>query len=179
MSFRAAAGFAPDLDALATFAGSDSALAVYDIGHLEFVYISRLPAAQLAENSLTRVRAGYQAHAAAGQTYFARQDGARIAAFATKGDLMVVSTREDLMVRTLQLMNSEAGESSVSQDQWYDDAIRAMGDEGRNPVAFRLVMDLPNVMRTPYFRSYWIQDNAAEYRVYSAFLSQITRSAGP
>jgi hypothetical protein len=67
--FSAAAGFAPNLDALESFAGSDSALAVYDIGKLGFVYISRLAAAQLGQNALTRVRANYQTHTAAGQSY--------------------------------------------------------------------------------------------------------------
>src|SRR5262249_24956303 len=35
--------------------------------------------------------------------------------------------------------------------------------------------DVPNVIRTPYFRSYWIQRNTAELRGYSALLSQLTR----
>jgi hypothetical protein len=50
-----------------------------------------------------------------------------------------------------------------------------MGADANNPVALRLVMDLPTVIKTPYFRSYWIQRNTADLRGYSAFLSQLAR----
>src|SRR5215831_4529644 len=67
--FSSAAGFAPDLTALQTFAGTDSALAVYDIGRLDLVYISRLPAAQLAQNALITARSGYRSRTAAGPSH--------------------------------------------------------------------------------------------------------------
>src|SRR6516164_11561263 len=37
--FSGAAGFSPDLTALETFAGTETALSVYDIGKLEFLYL--------------------------------------------------------------------------------------------------------------------------------------------
>src|SRR5579871_411761 len=40
--FSAAAGVPPDMDLLANIAGTQSALAIYDIGTLEIVYITRL-----------------------------------------------------------------------------------------------------------------------------------------
>jgi len=175
--FSGAAGFAPNIDALETFAGTESALAVYDIGRLELVYISKLPSAQLAQNALTRVRDSYQTRSAAGRTYYARQAGGRTAAYAISGDYVVVSTREDLLTAALELIGGSVSARSVSQDTWFDDAVRAMGNDASRPVALRLVMDMPNVIRTPYFRSYWIQKNTADLRSYSTFLSQITRTA--
>src|SRR5215831_16877738 len=173
--FSVAAGFNPDLTALETFAGTDTAISVYDIGKLEFLYISRLPAAQLAQNALTRARSGYQTRTAAGQSYFVRQSGNRTAAFAVAGDFVLVSTREDLLTQALELVQGNAGTRRVSEETWYQDAVRAMGNDANNRVALRLVMDLSNVVRTPYFRSYWIQRNTAELRGYSALLSQLTR----
>jgi hypothetical protein len=175
--FSGAAGFAPDLTALETFAGTDSALAVYDIGRLDLIYISRLPAAQLAQNALTGARGGYQTRNAAGQSYFVRQSGGRTAAFATSGDYVVVSTREDLLTQVLALMRGNTANRPVSDDVWYQDAVRSMGNAANNRVALRLVMDLPNVIKTPYFRSYWIQRNTSDLRGYSALLSQLTRRA--
>jgi hypothetical protein len=175
--FSSAAGFAPDLTALQTCAGTDSALAVYDIGRLDLVYISRLPAAQLAQNALTTARGGYQSRNAAGQSYFVRQSGSRTAAFATAGDYVVVSTREDLLTQALELIRGNTTARSVSQETWYQDAVRSMGNAANNRVALRLVMDLPGVIRTPYFRSYWIQRNTADLRGYSALMSQLTRRA--
>jgi hypothetical protein len=173
--FSGAAGFAPDLSALETFAGTDSALSVYDIGRLDLLYVSRLPAAQLGQNALTRVRGDYQTRSAAGQTYLVRQAGNRTAAFAIVGEYVVVSTREDLLTGALELMRGNNASTSVSDETWYQDAVRAMGSDAGNRVALRLVMDLPNVIKTPYFRSYWIQRNTADLRSYSAMLSQLTR----
>jgi hypothetical protein len=175
--FSAAAGFSPDTTELETFAGTDSALAVYDIGRLDLLYISRLPAAQLGENALTRVRGGYQSRTAAGQTYFFRQAGPRIATFAVVGDYVIVSTREDLMTGALELMRGNSSAASINGETWYQDAVRAMGADAGNRVALRMVMDLPSVIKTPYFRSYWIQRNTSDFRGYSALLSQLTRSS--
>jgi hypothetical protein len=175
--FSGAAGFAPDLTALETFAGTDSALAVFDIGRLDLIYISRLPAAQLAQNALTGARSGYQTRSAAGQSYFVRQSGGRTAAFATSGDYVVVSTREDLLTQALELMRGNTANRPVSDETWYQDAVRSMGNAANNRVALRLVMDLPNVIKTPYFRSYWVQRNTSDLRGYSALLSQLTRRA--
>jgi hypothetical protein len=178
--FSGAAGFAPDLTALETFAGTETGLAVYDIGKLDLLYISRLPAAQLAENALTRVRGGYQTRTAAGQSYFVRRSGNRTAAFASAGDYVIVGTREDLVSKALELMEGNATTrslGSLNDEMWYQDAVRAMGTDANNPVTLRLVMDLPNVIKTPYFRSYWIQGNTGDLRGYSALLSQLTRSS--
>src|SRR6267143_2369524 len=41
--FDAAAGLAPDMTFLTQVAGTESALAIYDIGKLEFLYITKLP----------------------------------------------------------------------------------------------------------------------------------------
>jgi hypothetical protein len=173
--FSAAAGFNPDLTALETFAGTDTALAIYDIGKLDILYVSRLPAAQLAENALTRVRPGYQQRTAAGQSYFVRQSGNRTAAFAVVGDYVIVGTREDLLTEALQLIQGNAGTRSLTEETWYQDAVRSMGSDANNRAVLRLVMDLPTVIRTPYFRSYWIQKNTADLRGYSAMFVQLTR----
>lgn len=175
--FSGAAGFAPDLTALETFAGTDSALAVYDIGRLDLLYVSRLPAAQLAQNALTGARSGYQTRSAGGQSYFVRQSGSKTAAFAIAGDYVVVSTREDLLTQALELIRGNTAARPVNDETWYQDAVRSMGNAANNRVALRLVMDLPTVIKTPYFRSYWIQRNTADLRGYSALLSQLTRRA--
>src|SRR5262245_12206120 len=176
--FSGAAGFEPNLTELETVAGTDSALGLYDIGRLDLVYISKLPAARLAQNVLTRVRSDYQARTLASDTYYVRQSGNRSAAFAVVSDYVVVSTREDLLVAALQLIHGSTTERSVSQDTSYTDSMTAMGSEADGSVALRLVMDLPRVIGTSYFRSYWVQRNTAEFRPYSALLSQVRRTAG-
>src|SRR5262245_54875566 len=175
--FSAAAGFQPDLNELETVAGTQSAIALYDIRELEFVYLSRLPAAQLGENVLTRVRSGYETRTAAGQTYFARQSGSRTAAFAIAGEYVVASTHEYLLAATLELIQGSATRASVSQETWYQDALRSLPADAAGPVHLRLVMDFASVIKTPYFRSYWIQRNTRDLQAYYALLAQVNRKA--
>jgi hypothetical protein len=80
-----------------------------------------------------------------------------------------------LLIEALALIQSNSGTGSLAEESWYQDAVRAMGSEALDRVALRLVMDLPSVIKTPYFRSYWIQRNTADLRGYSAFMSQLTR----
>jgi hypothetical protein len=174
--FSNAAGFEPNLDELETVAGSDTALAVYDIRRLDLVYISHLPSARLSQNVLTRVRSGYQNRTAAGQPYFARQEGSRTAAFAIVGEYVIASTREDLLTAALELVQGNATRTSISQDSWYRDALRAVPADAARP-ELRLVMDFANAIKTPYFRSYWIQKNGDSLWQYYAFLAQLNRKA--
>ncbi len=172
--FSAAAGFAPNLSELETIAGAESALALYDFRRVDLVYISRLPSAQLGQNVLTRVRSGYETRGAPGRSYFVHQAGDRTAAFATVGDYLVLSTREDLLSSALDLIGGTPGRS-IGQETWYQDSLRALPPGTPRLVALRLVMDLAGVIKTPYFRSYWIQKNTDELRPFSAALAQVAR----
>jgi len=174
--FSNAAGFEPNLDELETIAGGETAIALYDIRRLDLLYISRLPSAKLGQNVLTRVRSGYETRGGAGRPYFARKAGERTAAFAVAGDYLVLSTREDLLSSALDLVGGTTGRS-LSQEAWYRDSLQALPADLAGPAALRLVMDFANVIKTPYFRSYWIQRNTDELRNYSAVLSQVTRKA--
>jgi hypothetical protein len=173
--FSNAAGFEPNMTELATVAGGESAVAVYDIRRLDLVYLSHLPAARLAENVFTRVRSGYQTRSAGGQSYYVHQSGDRVAAFAIVGEYVIASTREDLLAATLELLQGGANRNSVSQDRWYQDAVRALPADASGNPALRLVVDLAAAIKTPYFRSYWVQKNTDDLRPYYAFASQVTR----
>jgi hypothetical protein len=175
--FSAAAGLAPNLNTLEGIAGTETALALYDVRNLDFVYISRLPGPSLAQNVFNLVRVGYQTRTAGGVSYFIRQSGARTAVFAIAGEYVVMSTRENLMSSALELIRGDAG-SSIGRATWYRDAVQALPSDAARPPLLRLVMDLPAVIATPYFRSYWIQKNTGDFRQYYAFLSQVTRNAG-
>ncbi|HLW79938.1 MAG TPA: hypothetical protein VKU44_10115, partial [Terriglobia bacterium] len=67
--FAAAAGLPPDMSLVESVAGRDSALALYDIGKLEFLYLTRLPQASAVESALWRVRRNYETREVAGRSY--------------------------------------------------------------------------------------------------------------
>ncbi|MGE5571276.1 MAG: hypothetical protein ACM3S5_19765 [Rhodospirillales bacterium] len=171
--FAAAAGFPPDMSLLDSAAGDESVLALYDIGKLEFLYITRLPSARAIETVLWRTRANYETRQAAGVDYFVRVDPAsrRIAAFAATNDYLLIATREDLIPAALNLLAGSGG-SAVTSEEWYAAPVRAARQRGE----LRLVMNLAALVRSPYFRSYWVQRNASVVRQFNAGIADVFRS---
>ena len=84
--FAAAAGFNPDMRALEPIVGGHSALALYDIGKLEFLYISAAPSANVMESELWQSRAKYESRNAGGSPFYVHADPAsgRVVAFAVE-----------------------------------------------------------------------------------------------
>lgn len=173
--FSTAAGFPPDMSLVSDLAGGESALALYDIGKLEFLYVTRLPSARAAENALWRARGDYQPRSAAGSQYFVKVDPAsrRTVAFAVSGDYLLLATREDLVAGALMLLAGQPG-NAVNSERWFDQSVKAAGPAGD----LRLVMNLDALIRTPHFRSYWIQNNVSDLRPYSSAVSDLHRFAG-
>jgi hypothetical protein len=172
--FAAAAGFSPQLAAVERVAGGESALALYDIGKLEFLYVTRLPMAQATESTLWQRRTEFEPRQATGLPYYIRTDeeSKRVMAFAAARDHLLLATREDLLVGALGLLAGDSG-SPVTADTWYQRAVGVGGPAGD----LRLVLDLNAITATPHFRSYWVQRNVSELRSFDAALSDLQVSA--
>ncbi len=173
--FATAAGVPPDMDLLGSVAGAESALALYDIGNLQFLYITKLPSARALETALWRTRSSYETRNAAGLDYFIKTDPAsrRVAAFAATKDYLLLATREDLMSGALTLLAGQPG-AAVASERWYAETVRRAGASGD----LRLVMNLPAVAKSPHFRSYWIQRNVSEVRAFDAGIADLRRTPG-
>ena len=173
--FAAAAGLPPDMDLLSSVAGTESAVALYDIGNLQFLYITRLPSARALETALWRTRSSYETRNAAGLDYFIKTDPAshRVAAFAAAKDYLLLTTREDLMAGALTLLAAQPAET-VAGERWYAEAVRRAGAPGD----LRLVMNLPELADSAHFRSYWIQRNVSELRQFDAGIADLRRTEG-
>src|SRR5208282_419972 len=72
--FATAAGAPPDMALLDSLAGGESALALYDIGNLEFLYITRMPSARAMQNVLWGNRAKFEPRKAADIPYYVRTE---------------------------------------------------------------------------------------------------------
>lgn len=169
--FGEAAGMPADMDFLTAVAGDESALALYDIGKIQFVYITHLPSREFLHSDLWQLRNRLQSRFAGNVTYFLGSDerAKQVVTFAIAGDYLVLATREDLMVRTLQLLDKQPDRSLV-QDSWYSSAVAAApkirGD-------LRMVLDLKKITVDPHFRTYWIQQNITEMQSYAAAVSDL------
>jgi len=169
-----AAGFRPGLQSAVEIAGTDSALALYQIRDVEFLYISRIAEADLVKTELWTVRDKFEQRQAGGVSFYMRTDPAskRTVAFAFTKSYLLLATRDDLVAQALQLL-AGASSPSIASDRWYRDAVSA----APHPAELRLVMNLESLVRSVYFRSYWIQRNASMVRRYWAEVADVKRTA--
>ncbi|MBL8232845.1 MAG: hypothetical protein JNL98_30380 [Bryobacterales bacterium] len=170
--YAKAVGLPPDMNLLNSVAGAESALAVYDINSLEFLYVTRLASARAMQSVVWQVREKFAQRSASGVTYYAKTDGAskRTAAFAIAGDLLLLATREDALTAALAL-NAGAQGAPVATEPWFVDALKEAGSAGE----VRMVTNMERLVRAPAFRSYWVQRNVADMRQYRAAISDIRR----
>lgn len=171
--FAAAAGLPPDMNLLSQVAGEHSVLALYDIGKLQFLYITYLPSAKSMQTALWQTRAKFEPRNAGGIDFYLRRDpeSQREVAFAVSGDYLLLATREDLMAGALQLMSGKQ-EKNIETDPWWAQSTAAAGRAGD----LRMVLDLKTLVPNGYFRTYWVQQNITDLSQYSASVSDLFRS---
>jgi len=172
--FAAAAGLPPDMNFLSQVAGGHSIFALYDIGNLQFLYITDLPSAKSMQTTLWQARAKFEPRSAGGVSFYLRRDpeSQREVAFAVSGDYLLLATREDLMAGALQLMAGTPGRT-VETEQWWAQSTAATGQAGD----LRMVLNLEQLVPNGYFRTYWVQQNITNLKQYSASISDLFRSA--
>jgi hypothetical protein len=168
--FAAAAGLPPDLDFLKQVAGKQSAVALYDIGKLQFLFITRLASANAMQSGLWQTRSKFETRSAGGVTFFYRSDpeSEREVAFTVYGDYLLLATREDLMAGALQLM-AGSKDRSIEAEPWWSQSLATAGPSGD----LRMVLNLEKIVPSPYFRSYWVQQNITDMKQYGAAVSDL------
>lgn len=171
--FSAAAGIPTGSDLLSTVAGKESCLALYDIGKLEFIYVTSMDEAAVETTPLWQTRSRFEQRTEAGAQFFVRVDpnSKRVAAFAAKNGWLILGTREDLVAGVLDHLQN-AGDRSLSDEAWYVDSVR---QAAANPGDLRMVLNLAKIVPSPYFRSYWVQQNITEMKQYVAAVSDLYR----
>lgn len=171
--FAAAAGLPPNMDFLTQVAGAHSAFALYDVGKLEFLYITYLPRAKSMETTLWQARSKFEPRNAGGIDFYLRRDpeSGREVAFAVEGDYLILATREDLMAGALALISGKQ-DRTIEAEPWYAQSTAAAGTTGD----LRMVLDLETLVPNGYFRTYWVQQNITDLSQYGAAVSDLFRS---
>jgi hypothetical protein len=172
--FAAAAGLPPNMDFLSQVSGEHSVMALYDIGNLQFLYITYLPSAKSLETELWRTREKFEPRSSGGMNFYLRRDpeSKREVAFAISGDYLLLATREDLIAGALQLMSGKA-DRTVESEPWWSRSTATAGQPGD----LRMVLDLEKLVPNGYFRTYWVQQNISDLSQYSAAVSDLFRSS--
>ena len=180
-----------DGDFLTQIAGHQSIFAWYDVGKLEFLYITRLTPAQAAASALMKQRASFTTRQAAGTSFYLRRSTdpdsgtPRTVAFAqvaAEGNtFLLLATREDLMANALELIHTPTASQSLAQEPWYAEVTAAMPPATSAPPALHMMLNLERIVPLPAFRSYWVQQNVSamkQYRAAAADLYRETNATG-
>jgi len=171
--FSTAAGIPTNSEMLRQVAGKQTVFALYDIGKLQFLYITRLPSADFAQSVLWQTRSSFESRTAGGVDFFYRKDpdSEREVAFAVSGDYLLLATRADLLAGSLELL-AGAKNPSLPEESWWSRSVAAAGAPGD----LRMILNLDKIVPSPYFRSYWIEQNITDMSHYSAAISDLMRS---
>jgi len=174
--FAKAAGVPPDDVLLSSVAGGNSSLAIYNIGKLEFLCITRLPSARALSTALWRARSTYQMRRAGNVDYYIKEDkvSRRVAAVAYTGDMLLLATSEEQLAGALELI-ARLPRPSLASEAWFADAVQAAPAGDRD---LRLVYNVDRLAATPHFRSYWIQRNTAALQEFRSGLADLERARG-
>lgn len=173
--FSTAASIPADANLLAAVAGGQSALALYDIGNLQFVYVTRMDQAHANATPLWQVRDKFELRIEGAAQFFVREDqqSNRTAAFAVHKGWLILGTRADLVAGVLDRLDGQAAHG-LADEPWFADAEK---QAARVPGDLRMVLNLEKIVSSPYFRSYWVQRNITEMKQYRAALCDLDRGA--
>ena len=108
--FASAAGIPADSQFLGQAAGEQSAIGIYDIGELHFLFISKIDSAAAMQSALWQSRGKLEPRTAGSASFFVKKDDAsgRIVAFALKDSYLLLATQEELLAGALEAMNGGA-----------------------------------------------------------------------
>jgi len=174
--FVATAGLPVDARFVQQVAGQQSLLVLYDIHSLEFLYITRMPAGEAQKTPLLALKSKFEERKAGDTSFYVRTEGdpARTVAFAVRGDYLLLATSEDKMAAALQLMQ-QPSDRTLKSEGWYANTVAAAARQAGD---LRMTLNLAQIVASPYFRSYWVQQNVTQIKQYSAGLSDLYRDAG-
>lgn len=174
--FVATAGLPVDARFVQQIAGQQSLLVLYDIHNLEFLYITHMPAGDAAKMPLLALRSKFEERKVGDTSFYVRTEGdpARTVAFAVRGDYLLLATSPDRIASALLLMQ-QPSDRTLKSEAWYANTVAAAA---RQPGDLRMTLNLTQIVASPYFRSYWVQQNVTQMKQYSAGLSDLYREAG-
>lgn len=164
--FAAAAGLPLNLTQLEAIAGGESVVALYDIGELRLLYITELNRSAALETALLHSRLDLEPRRSAGIEYWVHIDSesGREVAFAVTENRLFITTDDALLGRALEL-HANQGEGALTDEAWYP----THGPRGD----LRLIENLHTLLRSPHFRSYWIQGNITELSTYESAVADL------
>ncbi len=152
-----AIGVGLDEDRLAELAGGTSAVALYDIGNLELVFVTEVARERAIATLLFKQMPQFQERSAEGSPYYLREvttDNGNLKqqfCFAYANGKMIVTTTEGLMLRALANSRQSGADSLLAE-------VTATVEkaEGFGTTDLTMWLDQTRLNASRHFKSYWI-----------------------
>ena len=164
--FGEALGFTPDAQVLAEGAEQSAALAVYDIGRLELVFVAPVSEEKVMAARLFRNAEGFeQTELPDGTVYYGRDVEAdrgrqkQKILFAYARGRFVLATDEKLMLRTLANVNGKSRADRLSDDPSFKTLSRELA-----PHLASVWVDQTKLNADYYFKHYWAMADPARLK---------------
>jgi hypothetical protein len=164
--FNNALGFPVDALTLGEAAENRAALAVYDIGRLEMVFVAPVGAEKLAATKFFQNTDQFEeTELPDGTIYYSRAvetDGGRREqkfAFAAAGGQVVLATSEQLLLRTLSNINGKSKRDRLSDDPTFKTLSAEVA-----PHFLTVWMDQAKLNDDWYFKHYWVMRNVEQLK---------------
>lgn len=152
--------FAFTLENLIEVSGTRSALALYDIGELKAVAVTRVGFAEASASELWASRANLKKRKIGNQNYYIEPQDGKLA-FAFANPYLVIASEESLLLDVLKAMNDPQATGRITQsEKWQQLASRGPQDNS----LISLFLDQENLNTNRYFQNYWIYQNADELK---------------
>ena len=163
---NSALGFPLDAAAISGAADTSAALAVYDIGRLDLVFIAPISDNKVAAAKLFNSRHQFEeTESSDGTTYYRHEfqaDRGRqkqtFAFAATKGKL-ILATNEQLLLRAIANISGKSHRDRLSDDP----ALKTLSGIV-NPHFVTVWVDQAKLNNDYYFKHYWLMQNVAELK---------------
>lgn len=164
--FNAGLGFPLDTSSLGEAADSGAAIAIYDIGRLDLVFIAPLSGEKLAATSFFKSKEQFEeTQLPDGSSYYRRDlevDRGRqkqVLAFATVKGRFVLATSERLLLHAIANINARAGKDRLSEDPSFKTLAATLV-----PHFATVWVDQAKLNDDWYFRHYWLMQNLAQLK---------------
>lgn len=164
--FNDALGFEMDAATVIGAAENQAAIAVYDIGKMEMIFVAPVTAEKFAATMFFQNQSEFEVTELADNTvYYSRRveadDGrqAQKILFAHSGERFILATSENLLLRTLANINRKSAKASLADEPVFANLAKRL-----TPHLATVWVNQEKLNEDYYFRRYWLPQNHSELK---------------
>jgi hypothetical protein len=178
--FNSAVGFQIDASTIAGATETRAALAVYDIGKLDLVFIAPLSEEKIALTQFfTKKDQFEEADAPSGAVYYRQTVDAdhgrqkQVLAFATLKGRFILASNEDLLLRTIANIDHQNPKDTLADEPSFKNLSRKL-----MPHFVTVWVDQAKLNHDYYFKHYWLPQNVDELKGIRAGMFDLEQQNG-